>query len=243
MTRTRVRAKYNQRSAPAQCDLPGAWPALLRRADSAGSYPVSRGFVDAYQAALRSTPRRPKKGRAEVPWALTSTQYLVALEMSEFCDWGTGENCRPGVDKLAALTKLDRTTVMRARDDLEAAGWLELVGERGSTLGSKRTNCYTLTLPTGCAVPLVDPRTGRTLRPVTGSAVLPVQNPTGRTLHTTGRTVHLTGGAVRPDLFNPFETKTAGESICVWCEGSLSAPGWLINDDGEAVACHHEGVA
>lgn len=195
--------------------------------------------VNDYQQALRAAPRAQKKHPD--PLALTPAQYAVAMEMSTFADYQDGRNCRPGVDTIASLTKHDRTTVMRVRDELEALGWLELVGERGSRPGSKRTTCYRLTLPTGCTTRLV---TGGVTSPVTGGVTQPVQNPTGGTTHTTGRMVHTTGRTMRPDLSRPSMTKkketriVEGEEVCVWCECPTDRDG-SYRDKGKFVICHH----
>ena len=125
---------------------------------------------------------------------------------------------------------------MRVRDELEAAGWLEVVGDRGSKKGSTRTTRYRLSLPTGCVTP---PVTGRTIPPVTGGTTRPVPNPTGRMVHTTGRTMPVTGRTMRPDLIDPLMTKTA-ESICPWCECPLDRPGSFIDETGKDVVCGHE---
>jgi DNA-binding transcriptional MocR family regulator len=103
------------------------------------------------------------------PDGLTPTSVAVGLVMSEYADWATGGDIRPGRDRLAAVIGVSIATVTRSITALHTTGWITT--DEVGTFG--RTSVYRLTIP-----PLVIITTGEITTPITGSPVshLPARN-------------------------------------------------------------------
>lgn len=102
------------------------------------------------------------------PAGLTSTQRLVAQAVAKHVNSRT-LTAFAGVDRLARLTALHRSTVRDALASLVDAGWLVLLKKGGADPGHKRmANEYRISSPTGSAGPpvVVGDRSNGTPRPV-----------------------------------------------------------------------------
>ena len=117
------------------------------------------------------------------------TAVAVALVMSEYADWKTGANIRPGHDRLAVVVGVTKAAIKRAIKSLEAAGWIE--NEQRGSFG--RASVYRLAIPS-----LVDMGTGEVSAPVTGSPAIPWGSRAG---HRNGViSTSVTGSLVTPHL-------------------------------------------
>jgi hypothetical protein len=75
--------------------------------------------------------------------SLTSMERLLLLAMSRHCDWDTGGECRPGLERLMRETAMSRRSIQRVRESLVEKGWLTLVAQ-GSTKKGPRASVYEL---------------------------------------------------------------------------------------------------
>lgn len=92
----------------------------------------------------------------------------VGLVLAEYADWATGENARPGLDRVADVVGCSTATVKRGIKMLVISGWIECT-DRGSF---GRASTYRLTIP-----PLVDTSSGEIHAPLTGARVIPWTRP------------------------------------------------------------------
>lgn len=133
---------------------------------------------------------------------LTPVAVAVGMVMSEYADWTTGENIRPGHKRVAEVVGTSLATVKRSVSALESAGWLGC-DERG-TFG--RASVYRLTIP-----PLVDTVTGELSMPqahrngVTG-------DPVGDAAESRNGVIwaYVTGSPVTPHLYRPVVRRGLG---------------------------------
>ena len=102
------------------------------------------------QAAGDDGPRRS---------GLSTTAIAVGFVLASYADTLTGENIRPGLERVAAGMGISVATVKRAVRDLHGAGWIATteVGSYG------RASVYKLTIP-----PLFDTATGEIPTPRNG---------------------------------------------------------------------------
>ena len=98
-------------------------------------------FVELWRLAIREA------GKHE----LTAVEKAVAMDISFFMDWRTGQRAHPGSARLARETGLHVRTVQSALESLVAKGWL-VVTQKGRLpkKGEKRVaSKYAATYPTG----------------------------------------------------------------------------------------------
>lgn len=174
--------------------------------------------------------------------ALTSTQRLVLLAMSQRADWNTGGSCYPGADLLAKLTGLNRRTIVRTRQQLEercgepGSGWLQ-VEERA---GARRATRYRLVVPTGVVVSPEVIHTGDPESPLTGDRVSSLVKRTGDMVSKTGDTVSATGDLVSPNHHYHQRSTTAVDPAptCTRCDCPTDRPGTYVHDSLDIICDH-----
>lgn len=91
---------------------------------------------------------------------ISPTSVAVGLVMSEWADWRTGGNIRPGRKRIASVVGISVPTVTRSIAALSSAGWLA-TDQRGSF---GLSSVYRLTIPS-----LANVTTGVITGPVSGS--------------------------------------------------------------------------
>jgi hypothetical protein len=99
---------------------------------------------------------------------LNATSVAVGLVLSEFADWTTGGNVRPGHKMIARAIGTTLAPVKKSISALVSSGWLT-IDDRGSF---GRATTYRLVIP-----PLVSLTTGEITPPVTGSNLTPWEKP------------------------------------------------------------------
>ena len=77
-----------------------------------------------------------------------NTKY-VGMTLASYADYSTGENARPGINRLALATGRSSRTIMRALGELEEIGLVEQVmrGQSRGRNGGGLASVYRLTLP------------------------------------------------------------------------------------------------
>jgi len=115
------------------------------------------------------------------------------MVMSEYADWDTGGDVRPGLERIAATVGVSVKTTKRCVTQLVTAEWLA-IDARGSF---GRATVYRLTVPA-----LVNLSDGTVTPPVTGSLVSPLDGTPDTRNGVTG--VHVTGSPMTPHLCQTF---------------------------------------
>jgi hypothetical protein len=73
---------------------------------------------------------------------------VVGLVLADLADYGDGGSIFGGWRRLVTATSSSRATVIRARGQLRAAGWILLVSEAGQEFVPRTwSNVYQLTIP------------------------------------------------------------------------------------------------
>lgn len=73
---------------------------------------------------------------------IRATTFTVLVVLSQFADYATGQNARPGLDRLARDTGLSRRTVTDALKAGEAAGLIRQVRRGFGNAGTGTTSVY-----------------------------------------------------------------------------------------------------
>jgi hypothetical protein len=115
---------------------------------------MSKAFTSRWRYTFARTPHSTATD------GIGSTAVAVGMVMSEYADWKTGSNIRPGHERLAAVVGVTKVAVKRSIKSLEIAGWIQT--EQRGAFG--RASVYKLRIPS-----LVDTVTGEISTSVTGS--------------------------------------------------------------------------
>ena len=183
----------------------------------AGKPSPGKAFRTAWQDAVRSCPV-PESGVTD--YRLSSHERLVAFVMSTYGDFD-GCNVFPSLDAIARGAAIHRSTVVRIRERLCSAGWIELEHQGGAHPGAPRdTSRYRLTIPDGGR--------GRTGRPV-------AQDDRSPSAHRGVALSENRGRTGRPNKENQYkETDKGASADCLDCMGH----GWYLGlKDDTAVPC------